>query len=1510
MREQKVEESFLNPHKSFSFRKVFGSKPSAQKVSVFLCLGALLVFPHCAGDYRFIPSPTQPTSTSDTTSTNNAMGVKVTFHYSNTYSITEPNPNTGCAGDMRVYYEPFLTPGQTATFPLSTSDASATLRPAFIKNVSVDLTDTGSDLTDIIANQCSLTHLPGQSGISSCATFDYGAIGGIPTSLGGTVFLLGGRQSTNYSEHTAQCGIIGSAAGTRYENLCSPSAVALGIDILKNTGSSVTQLAQPGELTQPASQWNNLNTDSEYAGPSGLAGAAGAYLPSTNQLIVFGGSAPLSSFPGNSTTTSSKLNPGAATQTTWTFNFANQIWKNSADADGFVANDLLRTYDCAPPNTATPSVCSSSINQLSKTSFGRALFGYVALPGMGLDGLGTGSWSALPVDTTDRIVTVGGLGPCLNGVCNDVHKFNPTYGPEYFDTVGATPIPVIFPSPSPIPVPTPPLPYTTPTTLTPTEWIDSYPGQVLSNNSSFKSQYTPIDPLPTPTASPAPIMQGFPSLAGQTVGYTPSSVINFGMTYVTRIDSDSKPTGYLIGGGGFYGDSSPSTLSDINTVGTDGCDTNFKCGGMKIALRHQEPPVSISDYLGVTNFADALGLLATPFRWTYLMTDKKDDPTPWYGGVSFLPGLNLSKNDVVYFGGSNCKNYLTSANVSCPGWPLSTDADIRKSALYLRFGADPSTSYSSVMASTSTTTYDLTIRGNIVMGPDTATPPIPTHAGMAAARGADPSNNPIIVAWGGMRTMATTADDKDIYYLSLKGTIPTWTKVQVTSSTRPRPVGNASLTYSHVTHKFYLFGGYNPSGGSTDEVWELSFNSNSQSCAASSSGTPCEFVWRSLNSGEGLSCYPDCPTARRSHRMIEVNYNHINPGSEPICTVDAPCSFGIFMEGGTSNGVNTLADRWMFDPTANSGNGHWQKMGELPPRVLSGLATVEFSTRTGGRIVHRAVLFGGETGMQNPVLASHNLSPEYFVPPTLGDTWIYDFDLQTWNRVSLYGQRFNDTQVTNNLAQIQSNQILDRSGNKDRAHTATPLIYSPPPLSGSIMVTRTHAKASEHSASETPIALPIPEVFLFGGRTKDGKYSTLDKVYKFCAGSTGEKPYPNTLLGNVSTNNSGGVDDAFCDAYDSGTNPQSQSPKSDYSGRWLLKNPSTTPLDTSAATFLGAGAYDSRHDLIVFFGGLKPNGVSNAVTNTAARTVGSEVWEYTPPSKAATTASSAAKNGAWNKISNCVENVSLPAGRYGHSLVYDPTKGTLILIGGYNLNGELLQQTQTTLDGSQTFTTPEVWTGFRVDDSESNAGACYHWEQKLKVHNPSSASSKTDAPTAPLANAIGVYIPSSGYNSGYYSTFDNACIKAGPIVSSDDSVNKLLAGGVYFDIDRTQLGKDENLILNLTLLSLGNGVFGPNKVLMTTNDNTLFKVHLMRTGQSAESLLTVNQPRHQSYSDPDQFPKLVQSLSVLSPSPGQSQQEQIIIPLRADPSIDRIRIERYSGSAILIDASLFRLGHK
>lgn len=1436
------------------------------------------------------------------------LGGRMSFNYSDAYSLAYPNPSTGCSGDFRAYYDPILlnSAGTPQSFAINDTDSSTTIRPAFILNASVDLTNTGGlNSTGNIVGQCTFSTIPFSgsptiSTVSACATYDFGSAAGISSTLGGTILFLGGLQSANATPLTAACGVT-YPAGSPQTNTCSSALYALGLQVatpsISTTGASIASQVVP-------STWLDVPVATTTVGPQGLAGQATAYNPSISSLISFGGSA---TFPASTTAT----NPsGSVTQDTWIYDIQGQTW-NHQTVDGQVNLGMLRTYDVGPPipvpspqvpanpepavpvpaPTCTPIpttgvVCETSY-QMPKNSQARALFGYASVPGIGMSQLSAdGLFHLSNVDTTDRIVIVGGVGSgCAGGVCNDTHRFNPSYGPEYFDlkaTTGAD-IPVTYAG-----------------AISPAQWIESYPMQLMSNN--YNSSSIADSSIYNHT--------NFPDLGATGI----AAVINAAVTSMLRTSgtASSVGLGYLVGAGGFYGDS--TSFSELNTPLGATCLNQNQCGQLKIQLKTNDPGAltNVSDMTSVTNFRDSAGYSASPAIWKNA-TAQAGDSTPWYGGASMVPGLRADLNDVVYFGGATCKSYLTDVGEACPNWIPTTG--IGNPGLYLRFGADPTAHFTTIYSSSipySNTAGHGTINNVAYTGPMT-TPP--QYAGMASARGEDPSGNPLIVSVGGMLAAGGVNNTGNIFYMYSNTTTnqPTWAIYNPgTSATRPAGLGNAALVYSHVTQKFYLFGGYNPifgsspnssSVGTTGDTWELSVTT--PSCGAGTSAS-CQFSWRILNQSAGLQCYPSCPQARRSHSMVEVNYNNLavttgytnaaDPG-QPVCSSSAPCSFGIFMEGGSPDGALLFSDRWMFDPSANNGAGLWQLMGELPPRTLGALASVDYAVSSTNQILHRAVLFGGETGLQNPNIKT--ASNPAFVAPTLGDTWMFDLTGNTWNRVNLYGQRFNS-------AVSGVSAVVDRSA--DLIPTSSTVFYSPPPLSGAIMVTRTK---SNTVTANSPLL--IPEVFLIGGRKKDGTYSTLNNVYKFCAGSTGEKPWPSTTLLGVATNVTGALNDATCDA-NSTTNPLSPNPTVTFVGRWLYKNPSA--LDTNGINpatrglFMGAGTYDTIHDLVIVMGGLVPPTSSPSLPVTQSATPSNEVWEYTPPSMVlpkgtAPPASGSLFNaiqGTWELVPTCAGSAAPPA-RYGHTLSFDEVHGTLVVVGGYNSSATLLQQVQTAQ--TTAFASPEVWTGVRSNPSAGQT-LCYTWTQQFGNQTAPLATSQTP-PTAGLALSGGVYIPPTGFSTGYYSLFDNACIGEGPIVSSDPAITRQLAGGAYFDIDRTQIGPNENLLLNLTFFALGNGMQGPGQTLLTVTDNPVLRIHLIKTGQSGDALRTVNQPRYLSYSNTTAFPEVDQSIAVFAPSPGQIQQEQIYIPLSASPSVDRIRIERFEGSAILIDASLFRL---
>jgi len=1500
-------------------------------------------------------------------------GARFTFYYSDYYTLTNPNPATACAGDANAFYDPLALTNSTVAggysnptntpLKLATSltDSSTTIRPSFIKNVSVDVSDANSALSSNNAISCSFGSGVSAPPPSSCSTFDYGAIGGLPSLLGGTLLLVGGMTNINYAgintfgsstftnynmSHglAVGCGpiasnsVISSSSSVGYNN-CSNGMYALGINTLPASaaGSSLAPGLSVGGASTSISNWANLSSVTGYTGPAGVAGGTISYNGPLQSVLLFGGASPMA---GMSTT-----GLGTTTYDTWIFNLKTQSWS------------LSQSSTVVDPNVQLSPDLNPSTSVLSyptKGDGGRSLFGMVAAPGMGISQLGStgllyGTGASL-IDTTDRIVIAGGYCTTSSQSCTDVHILNPTYAPEYIDALS------------------PKLPIVTTTTQNrnsfPAQWIDNYYMRILSNSNSlsnynpaFDSTHSTGYPVPSPTPSPSapdtPVAFGMVALNNNNPANnipTSGSLTGAGVGpgAFAGTGTGVPGAGYLLVAGGFHGNRSPA--GSLN-VPSGLCTTPLGCGNMELLTKwfcgtpgtfpcpstwDQTAEWNASNFTSVANITPSSqfqpeGIENTPSQWVRI-PDGSTSQTPWYGGGVMLKGLNSNQNEVVFFGGADCQNYLTASTV-CPYWP-----NVKPNpGIYWRLGIDPAATLlgnvgASYPIAAPNSSYPTTVAMVVPTPVSTSSPTLPPiNAGMAAARGTDPSGYPIIVAWGGMAQPGLPDNSGYIYYLYTNAGSPTWGAYQLPSGSSPPGLANASLVFSHVTGKFYLYGGYSPSGGSSSAIWQLSIGSTapSASCGNSASAA-CTFTWTSLTSSNGLTCYPStCPPARRSHRMVEVNYNYFNAPNEPDCHNSAqPCSFGLFMEGGTPDGVSILSDRWMFDPTANGGAGHWQLMGDMPPRTLASSANVDYTVPSTGNAVHRVILFGGETGMQNPYQATGpgaaglSQGTGFFVPPTLGDTWIYDYTSNSWNRAKLYGERFSPSSIPE-LPILSETDARAASLSSD---TTTNLL-SPPPTAGGIMVTRTLSKA-HHLATDATTALAIPEVYFFGGRTKDGMFAPISTTYKFCAGSTGEKPWPNTLsqVGVPLPN------DASCDAFDPILNPQSPSPIQDYVGRWLMKTPVenytavSNNIASSVGSFMGAGTYDPLHDLVVMYGGLTPTdlvatgGVAgvggDSVTNgTALNGVGGSldstgtIYEYTPPS-AVGDGVAAHLNGTWTAVPTCLEEPGsyYPSGRYGHTLAYDSLNQNLMMVGGYNASGNLLTRSGTNL--------PEVWTAVRIDNSmpggipARNIPAitakipCYYWTPVTLFGNNANTE-----PTTGLAHASSVFIPASGYNSGFYSTNDTACVGAGPIASADPSISRLLAGGAYIDIDRTQLGTTENLILNLTFMPLGPTNIGPNQSYLTSDESAVFKIHLVRTGQSGDTIRTEAQPRYLTYASTTQYPEIVQNVAFISPPTGQIRQEQVLIPLSADPTIDRIRIERYSGNAILIEASVFRMSH-
>ncbi|MGK5085477.1 hypothetical protein WDW37_19490 [Bdellovibrionota bacterium FG-1] len=1259
-----------------------------------------------------------------------SVGVRVKFQFQDFYSLASPNRQNSCAGDARTYYDPLkLTENQAPLkFPDDALNPSTTITPSFIKNVSVDLTDANTPSTLNAALSCSLGSDPSLPPPSSCATFDYGALGGLDASLGGGVLMVGGIEGSS---------TLGS------------SLYGVSIHALPPSAATNPPNAQvPGLLKadKPISFWNDLSSTPTYAGPVQVVGAASAFSASQRKLLLFGGSIP----SGTSWNSSSR--------DTWSLEVGTQTWslvKTAINVDASIT-------------TVHDKANATAVFQFSKNPGARAGFGYVAAQGFALEGL------AGDFDKTDRLMIVGGVTPNTINDSNAatsstnpslLYRFNPTYGPELVDAHNATNATLGF-------------------------WVDNYHTQVMSNISKTDSQLL--------------------------FGNYPLSEMGF---FALRQETTKR--GYLLSSGGFK---LPAKTLDKTLDAPIFLEPKEVSPNRDFLAGSKDIP---SDLLSVSNWLLDY-LVLSPAVWHVAAPLNN---MLWFGGVSAQRGFSLVDNEILYFGGTYCRGYWFSDCAAVTG--ATTPATGQKPTVqtntgaYVKLGAD--------LSGTGARTLD--------NGP-------PVAAGLASARGLDPAGKVIIVAWGGVLDDFKTALANDLYYLhNTSGSKATWVKVQAEGADllpiagQGQAYSNSALVFSHVTHKFYLFGGFSKESKKVlDSTWELSVSGGA--CTADAKTTPCKFAWKKLTAENGLTCSPQCPSARFLHRMAEVNYYNRDAAKEPDCTKsNEPCSFGIFMEGGTDMNL-FLSDRWMYDPVAHydpvgkSWVGHWQKMDELPPRVFGSMAAVDLKIASTGKTYPRAVMFGGETGMRTAGLVPMTalVAPsgvlEYFVAPTLGDTWIYDFEKESWNRAKLQG----GGKVTDPINE-----------------------HFPPPLSGAVMITRDFKGAK------------VPEVFLFGGRTKDGTFAPLSKVYKFCLGSESENP------------------SAPYDCLD----PQYVTePTAKYEGRWFAKAPFAA---VARGAFLGAGTYDSTHDLLLLTGGLYGDKV--ALSNVGKLQAGSEVLEYTPPNKQHS-------GGAWRVVAPCGV---VPPERFGHSMHYDAVQDRVFLVGGTSPTGTPLSQTIVGSD-SKDLSIPDMWVGKRTGAVEDGT-LCYDWEQVSTFGNAFGLSGEKNPPAA-LSFAASIYLPSSGYNTGYYTLTDSACAKAGPILSPDFEVNKTLAGGAYLDIDRSALGPSENLVLHLKYIPQGPPGQKVDKTAMSAVDASYFKIHLVKTNQTQSALQQVQQPRYLAYTSLNRYPQVVQTLSVLAPADNQIHEDQIVIPLAIDPEIDRIRIERVSGSAVLLEAAVYRMGNR
>lgn len=227
----------------------------------------------------------------------------------------------------------------------------------------------------------------------------------------------------------------------------------------------------------------------------------------------------------------------------------------------------------------------------------------------------------------------------------------------------------------------------------------------------------------------------------------------------------------------------------------------------------------------------------------------------------------------------------------------------------------------------------------------------------------------------------------------------------------------------------------------------------------------------------------------------------------------------------------------------------------------------------------------------------------------------------------------------------------------------------------------------------------------------------------------------------------------------------------------------------------------------------------------------------------------------------------------------------------------------------------------RSDASAPAPSSCADFDRTPDDPTAAPTPLPTVAPTAtpspmPSPSATPTSTPIFGTN--YYRVVDEWCTSQGPTVSPDPELTKAGVGGVSIDLDRTQLGANEDLLMMVTYHALNEnstqlnwpGLVAANTFDYSEVDRTIMKVNLVGTQQSLDALLGVTQPRPWAYSNTNTYPIYVKEIATLSDPFGTLRTEQIYIPLSQNAMIDRIRIERVRGSFHLYQVDLYRLGNR
>ena len=483
-----------------------------------------------------------------------------------------------------------------------------------------------------------------------------------------------------------------------------------------------------------------------------------------------------------------------------------------------------------------------------------------------------------------------------------------------------------------------------------------------------------------------------------------------------------------------------------------------------------------------------------------------------------------------------------------------------------------------------------------------------------------------VVLFGGYNEAGSFSDDTWTYDFNTN----TWANMEPAAGPLARRL--PAMAYDSDSDRVILFGGYGW-GGNYDDTWAYDFNTNtwtSMNPTAKPTSTLQAMAYDSQSDRAilfGGASYVDPQNTTWAYDFNTNNWTNMQPVSQPLASYGHAMAYDsasdrVIVFGGVDRNGSALNETWAYDFNTNNWT-NLNPVSKLPTRLYHAMAYDSQSDRV--------ILVGGYT---------QSGQPDY-------DIWAYDFNANTWTSMDPLDKP--RARVYHSMAyDFQSDRVILFGGSDfiQGAVLNDTWAYDLESNTWTYMATRPpgrfeHAMAYD-SASDRVIlfggivlgsGLALNDTWAYDLESNTWTYMAANPPARYGHAMAYDSQSDRVILFGGTSPAASGAYLADTWAYDFANNT------------WTNMDPASKP----PARSLHLMAYDSQSDRVILFGGA---GIGVLLNDTWAYDFNTNNWTNMGP-------------------------ISKPAVQLYDAMAYDSQSDRMILFGGTDRNGPVVNQTWT-----------------------------------------------------------------------------------------------------------------------------------------------------------------------------------------------------------------------------------------